>query len=989
MNNVSADGLRASEIAGRVYDKLCSSPHAESQCARQQNAGQTGGASLDYDTEAAYLSSHNTSVHHPSKQFHHVSSCTGSSAVEIARREAFLRRVYNEKLRGSIQAIFGALMNELPQDHILLQLISDSSTEQYCRVRVAEVVENFLFSMQAHQYHNLATELAKRDTELLVLTGQLETLERRIRAVQPLKTYKCTQTENCMEGSEPVAGSGTAVEWDDAEHQKNAVQAELIAILGEVMREHEVTRFRECLAVPTSLVEMVQSSVGHGDKYEYLSNVVSQLFRALNCLVTYAEESLRSVSTSFLDTHGAVGLGAAAEPTCLPQPVERNLFDESQLPSAPSHTRLTDVEKQHNGHLANPLEEERGKITKLMNQLKRAESSCTKTIHDISTCHRDLLQKNSTLQQQLQLVTSRDKSHQLAQALTEKEIALSKLEEDLHKVMAEERLNAERRYEEQLSQYAKELRDVRESLVATRQKLHAEAERRRQTDEQLREEVEQRRVEEHSLQLTQAMLIAAQQGEQAAGDVLVSERSELCKRVEALQKQLCEERLSVVTHRAESVCARLECNMLNAYTAKLSLLQHGHEQLVSQQRHMVLLNSEAARHAEDRASAANSSSCEREEVMQQCREDLCELLSLVRADEGRAKAIQNAVESAIEAQEGTATGACSPFNEERNKESGTGASQRASSPPHGGIARQSGTGKEGTEVRGWECAAPKTLPGVAATLRIEYAALQLRLSSIQRTAEAAGSCIQKQRSELLDLHARLKRLNAEYKQHQTEAKKLWISQTELSRQGTLKNLLAKQQELLATVEKEREDLRRRWEMLSEEYYILEKRNSRLHERCVVKAAENTRLMGVLRAKSMTPTPTQSPEQSDSSPQGSDVVHRDESTESSQAGSPEAPVAICLRSPSSEEEIKPVRHKKVDGKMSSKRRLSNMMTSASQPGNSGGGEAVRGGGCVAHIEERGAYKEEQTPCGGARFEAVTGEVVVRNPDGEGTPTGSSH
>ena len=104
----------------------------------------------------------------------------GARVLDVARMENYLRQLYGDKLRGTVQAVVHALSVDLPLDHVFAQLMQDPSTASFCKVRLGEVVETFLFSVQAHQYHTLASELARREMEVVQLVGQLEDAQQQL-----------------------------------------------------------------------------------------------------------------------------------------------------------------------------------------------------------------------------------------------------------------------------------------------------------------------------------------------------------------------------------------------------------------------------------------------------------------------------------------------------------------------------------------------------------------------------------------------------------------------------------------------------------------------------------------------------------------------------------------------------------------------------------------------------------------------------------------
>ncbi|EAN80196.1 hypothetical protein, conserved [Trypanosoma brucei brucei TREU927] len=853
----SEEGLRTAELAGRMFYNLGINSHGELQDIHQLHTGHVGGACLDNDIEAAYLGGRNrSSAYQPSGQ-----RCKGDPnanlVVEVARRESVLRQVYNDKLRGSIQAIITALADELPRDHIFLQLLNDASTQQYCRVRVGEVVEAFLFSVQAHQYHNLASELAKREVELLALASQLEMAEKQPHVSLTPGSVKSTQTES-YEESNGVTEENTPSCRGTVVGDATDAQAELFGLLDEMTREHELAKFRECLSAPTSLLETVQAVDKYADRYEYLSDIVSHLFRSIRCLVMYAEGSLNSISALRRGSHNVRGVGgsrgaSAGRESSSPQSPEQHTTEEWQpltLGGSPPQKEQRDWQN------AEVLRGERNRLRTLVVRLKHAESHCGNLIQSMSTCHMDLRKRSEVVKQQTQRLAPGSILNVFTDVSRGNEEVLEKLDGNIHKTIVTRRNKADECHKEQqehLVQCTIELQEAHKSLAVARQRLQVETEKRELTDQRLRDAVKQLKLVEQELQLEREARAVMQQKSRESEELPVRQALEVAEEMDRLRMQLRAERVSVVNHRAEAVCAQLECAVLKAYTAKMDLLQqHGYMWAVLEQRHAVLLSQEELRHTRNQASSTTLTLREQEEVMQHCCEDLCQLLRCMQRDEDQVESRQRALEDGTEARR-LAMVVRSDRGDDENGKKNDSEQVSPSCDNIDGQQRVEEDHEEGQEAVWRRYRTPKTLPGVVAGLQITYSALQRRHLDVQSIADAAQSCVQQQREELASLHAQLRNLATDYGRQREELKQLWDKQAEWSQQDTLKGLLAKQKSLLAAVDKEREELHRRWAALNEEYQTLERRNSQLHERCAVKEVENARLMGVLRVKHIAPS----------------------------------------------------------------------------------------------------------------------------------------
>ena len=91
-----------------------------------------------------------------------------------------LLAMYNDRLRSAVQTILNSLSNEVPADHILLQLMSDVNTAPFVKCRVAEVVEGSLSSLLNQQCQALLVDVAHRDTEIAKLQGYIQLLQQHV-----------------------------------------------------------------------------------------------------------------------------------------------------------------------------------------------------------------------------------------------------------------------------------------------------------------------------------------------------------------------------------------------------------------------------------------------------------------------------------------------------------------------------------------------------------------------------------------------------------------------------------------------------------------------------------------------------------------------------------------------------------------------------------------------------------------------------------------
>ncbi|EKF26798.1 hypothetical protein MOQ_009496 [Trypanosoma cruzi marinkellei] len=872
MYHGSEEELRAAEMAGRVYDNLCTSTPPELHGIRQLHTSHIGGASLDGENESTY-GSHNTSTVQQSQKRRmggtYPQHAGVNAVVEIARRESVLRQLYNDKLRGSVSAIFSALMNELPRDSIFLQLLSDPSTEQYCRVRVGEVVESFLFSVQAHQYHNLASELAKREVEVLTVSGQLEEAQKaQWNASPPLTSCKTTQTDDRIDAGmntehhsrltrgEEVRGK-VEEEQEEAAAAARAAQDELIALLEDVTREHELAKCRECLSAPMSLLETVHAEGNYHNKYEYLSDVVGHLFRSVQGLVLYAEGSLNSLESlrhglrgvwGPHDNESDTGGQKTVDPPLLNSTLATGPFPSSLPSSTVSAAAKSPMRQQQEQQRLAIFEEERTRLEMLAAQLKYAQRHCCEVVEGLGKGKEELQRQCTAHQQQLehlQQVSVRNNTQELSRALKANENALVQLREDLQQSFATEIAQArerERELEQRCVHQSSEVRQVTEMLALAREQLQMEVERRNQAEQRVQEAEE-----------------AAAEAQRHCGVTVSDLHRDVEAEKDAMEAKLQHLQRELIARHAEAVCVRQESMVLDANVKKMEcLLEHGYERAAAEQHYTLLLTKEAARHAQIQIATEQRALREREATAQQCYEDLCSLLECMREDEYKAEAQQREEEADTEARRrlvSVETHSGSSPKKKKNDECGTVEEVDDGNDDEAG-------GK--TKVLLYRYGTPTTLTGVVTCLQNAYEAVRRHQRYMQSTVDAYKERVRQLQQEVATLRPRLEQLMVECEEQQVNFKRIWNEQTMWQRQETLKGLLAKQEALLSTVNVEREALQVRWSTLSEEYRALERRNSQLHERCAVKEAENARLLGFLRAKEIKSPSSSSP--SSSAPQ---------------------------------------------------------------------------------------------------------------------------
>ncbi|CAD2220496.1 hypothetical protein AGDE_13811 [Angomonas deanei] len=215
-----------------------------------------------------------------------------------------LRDIYREKLQQSVDSVVQALTTEVPEDHLLLQLLADPHTESYVKVRLTEIVESFLYASQSDAYHLLALQLAEREKELVDLNYVLENCSRNMDELTATKVGvpKSCQTDlveykDGLVADPPIA---TVVPHHTSANpmEEEAARQELLAILEETAREREIERSREALHPTRQVIDMVrqlEQPTTVPISTAEVSKPVLSLFKALNELVHYVDESLESL----------------------------------------------------------------------------------------------------------------------------------------------------------------------------------------------------------------------------------------------------------------------------------------------------------------------------------------------------------------------------------------------------------------------------------------------------------------------------------------------------------------------------------------------------------------------------------------------------------------------------------------------------------------------------------------------------------------------
>ncbi|GET86298.1 hypothetical protein, conserved [Leishmania tarentolae] len=256
----------------------------------------------------------------------HQSPLGAASSAAIATSDDILRGIYNEKLQASVRSIIMTLSTELPQDHIFLQLLADPTTLQYCKVRLAEVVEGFLYSTQAEQYHTLATELARGERNCAQMHQRIEELEAALAVASTLARSSTPQHQGLSShGGASSTGEGYAHQaapaglWrtssptmtpalaaeapttssvspilptNPMEHEE--ARRELLRVLEQATHDQELLRCSQALQAVSKVVDVAQDEPRCQDKYVFEEELLVELYKCIHSLLHYVDGALES-----------------------------------------------------------------------------------------------------------------------------------------------------------------------------------------------------------------------------------------------------------------------------------------------------------------------------------------------------------------------------------------------------------------------------------------------------------------------------------------------------------------------------------------------------------------------------------------------------------------------------------------------------------------------------------------------------------------------
>lgn len=744
------------------------------------------------DTGARSASQPNSAVEHPDATGEAWSSQRldnpellyaplGNGSAEDA-----LRIIYGEKLRVSVQSIVEALTEELPRDHILQQLLADPHTRHYCRVRLTEVVEAFLYATQAQQYHNLAVELALRERANAVLMERIAFLQQQSqRRPREAMTTTTTPTHQGFSTSRMVQTE----EEDSSSVLKNpmsdeAARRELLSFLEEATRANELERCRACLRGPEKLIAVAQTPMG--DQQDYVSRVVGELYQSVYGLLKFVDGSLESLEALRAELEQNSSLNNSHHDSTTSTPRRRMISvtaSRSQLP-------------------------ERLGLQHMMDNLREAQLTTTRTLDRLAHAEEQQRREMAELEKTLEHTKGKAAAAKAAaDTARQAQWSLEARREEDTRTAALEREEALRQHRA-LQELTQELQDARR-----------ETQRAQDTQRTLTEEL--RLLQECRSQEAVAATSAHEQALSTLQSSLTKRNGELL---------CCQVELTVVS---------IEALYQESETAKLTLLQrHGYvlgleKACATTVRHV----EESLRHLQVQLQLGETAAVEQKVTQRACIDQLSSLLRRMWNDD-------EVIAAAV-----PLPGERSPLMASKQPH-GRASRRASSAPrPHtASPAAQAKSSAEGALVDAHsrdhaKCRLPMTLTGLATDVEHAYRKLQARYQTLHRALQEARVTIEQRDHQIQSLTAARASLQANLQEEEEEHAQSALDV--LSHQSALKELLDRQEILLQSVSEERDALQQQWRSLSADYILLEKRNGELHQRCAVKEHENARLSGML------------------------------------------------------------------------------------------------------------------------------------------------
>ncbi|KAG5506586.1 hypothetical protein JIQ42_06838 [Leishmania sp. Namibia] len=859
----------------------------------------------------------------------HQSAFDASSTAAVAAistSDDILRGIYNEKLQASVRSIISALTTELPQDHIFLQLMADPTTLQYCKVRLAEVVEGFLYSTQAEQYHTLATELARGERDCALLHQRVEELkaalalagsvdrsstpqrqgfssrgppsgtgEDHARQTAPAASSRASLSPTVMRApaaaARPTSSVSTSIGANPMENEE--ARRELLRILEQATHDQELLRCTQALQAVSKVVDVGHEEPHYDDKYLFVEELLSELYRCVHSLLHYvggaleSQERLRrevqeqqqqwlygaTADSKRAANDDAVGgnvvsadhsASASASTRCsgspavllasgysTPRPPQVSLGNAgTALMSSAVASRFSSASSLTAVNHTRPIQQQRERLQRLAEQLREGQQHASGVLQALARVESARRREVAQLERAV------------AAAREETAVAISAAEGARQASENSERLRAEHAASvaRERTELRDQLADAHAQLAAATHDVHAVRRELRSTTS--RAEVAEDREKDVAAELA-ALKVAMERRDAelkehkadlgARQAELASLRAAHQSSVDALQDAARE----LLCLRVESTMVGLSALYQEAKAAKAELLEReGYRPLSHRWSIAVAAQQEAARHAQVQSLLAESAQVEQAAAQRGCMDALGVLLRSMWADDAIESALSPSPASTV-----TPTSTALHFSGRDNMNKalrGDSSRHRRRTGSGGSTASGHKEGSGAEQTTDSHCyRLPTTLQGLCTALECAYDNVRARHRARQQTIDSLRAALVSKDIDLRATQASDAQLRELLKAEQAKEEQWKAEMLQLSEHNPMRGLLARQDTLLKAVSEERNELRRLWNQLSGDYIALEQRNGVLHARCAEKEHENARLNGMLRRGGMPATPTDS------------------------------------------------------------------------------------------------------------------------------------
>lgn len=743
------------------------------------------------------------------------SPATTATAVTMAHVP---RKIYEAKLRDSIASIMASLQQELPQDHIFQQLMADPATLQYSRVRLAEVVEGFLYSKQAEQYHQLVTELARREELCVVQAQQIQELQRALEASTAAAEQQQPLTASPKLPPPPAVTHPNPMEEEEA-------RRELLRILEQSTVDSEYYRSSDALQAVSSVVDVAQEEPQYDDKYVYEGKLQAELYRCIHTLLRYVDGALESQERLRRDLseqqrHYNTGTSGLMSDILTPGPSTLLSKDESVVQGEEA------AEKKINGsYHSGCLQQKRQHLHRLTERLRDSQLLSSRVLDRLA--QQEVGQQRVVDQLRRAVDVARAEATTSAAAVVQAR-AIATTQEQRRKEEQQATSAEQEDMQEQLSMLRLEVQDAqRDTRAATMRAIAAEG-----REAELKNDLDSTKASLE--QLTAELQEYREAGRSQQVEVLA------CRaRHRDLQNALESAAREMPCLRAECAVATLEALYQDSKAVKAELMEQvGYRHHLHGLMLFSATQQEAVRRLEAQLQAAETAQLERELVQRRGVETLATLLRCMWADD--------AVEAALIDTAGTDDGKDGSVGRKE-----TAALVNGEEPNYG---RSSGRGSAGGSPRSSSGATvmpayhvPATLSAMCNALEDAYNTVRSRHATRQTTVDQLRAALVGREIEARAAQASDVQLRDLLKAEQAKNSHWQAEMDRWSTHNPMRDLLARQDALLRDVCEERDALRKQWSSLNDDYIALEQRNGVLHARCAEKEQENGRLAGLLQS----------------------------------------------------------------------------------------------------------------------------------------------